>query len=278
MDFTLKTYRLLLRAFTGQGYQFISFEHYIARKNNIPPDTRMVILRHDIDKLPENALKTAHIEQKLGIEGSYYFRTVPQSFNPNIIRQIAGLGHEIGYHYETMDSAHQKLKKQKDRKKPYSYTEVLENAYIEFTQNLETLRSLYPITTICMHGSPKSAFDNRDIWKKYSYRKLGIIGEPYFDINFDEIFYLTDTGRRWDGYRFSVRDKVPQQQHWIAKGLSYRTTRQLIGAIRSGSFPNRVMITVHPQRWTNRLVPWIKELILQSVKNIVKALLIRYGK
>ncbi|MBA7531110.1 hypothetical protein ES705_23321 [subsurface metagenome] len=34
------------------------------------------------------------------IKGTYYFRIVTQSFNPEIIEQIAELGHEIGYHYE----------------------------------------------------------------------------------------------------------------------------------------------------------------------------------
>jgi len=36
----------------------------------------------------------------------------------------------------------------------------------------------------------------------------GIIAEPYFDMDFKEVLYLTDTGRRWDGDRVSVRDKV----------------------------------------------------------------------
>ncbi len=50
--------------------------------------------------------------------------------------------------------------------------------------------------------------DNRDLWKRYDYRDFGIIAEPYFDLDFDEVFYLTDTGRRWDGHKVSVRDKV----------------------------------------------------------------------
>ena len=31
------------------------------------------------------------------------------------------------------------------------------------------------------------------------------------DVDFDEVFYLTDTGRRWDGSSVSVRDKVSGQ-------------------------------------------------------------------
>ncbi len=56
------------------------------------------------------------------------------------------------------------------------------------------------------------------MWKRYSYRDFGIIAEPYFDVDFGEVLYLTDTGRRWD-------DKP----------------------------------------W-----PWVKELVWQNVKNIIK--------
>ena len=59
-----------------------------------------------------------------------------------------------------------------------------------------------------MHGSPRSPWDSKDLWKKYNYRDYGIIGEPYFDIDFSKVLYLTDTGRHWDGEKVSVRDKV----------------------------------------------------------------------
>ena len=75
-----------------------------------------------------------------------------------------------------------------------------------------------------MHGSPQSEFDNKDIWKKYDYKQLGLLGEPYFDIDFNDFFYLTDTGRCWNGYRFSVRDKMPQQEQWIKDGLVFSRT------------------------------------------------------
>ena len=60
----------------------------------------IVILRHDVDRRPLNALTTAKLENELGIRGTYYFRIVPESFDETIIKQIAELGHEIGYHYE----------------------------------------------------------------------------------------------------------------------------------------------------------------------------------
>ena len=43
----------------------------------------------------------------------------------------------------------------------------------DFRLNLEKLRKLYPVKTICMHGSPFSKWDNRDLWKKYDYLAEG---------------------------------------------------------------------------------------------------------
>ena len=51
-------------------------------------------------------------------------------------------------------------------------------AYELFKVNLAKMREVADIKTICMHGSPLSPYDNKLIWKKYSYKDLGIIGEP----------------------------------------------------------------------------------------------------
>jgi hypothetical protein len=106
-----------------------------------------------------------------------------------------------------------------------------------------------------MHGSPRSKYDNKKIWNKYDYKSLGIIGEPYFDINFDEGFYLTDTGRRWDGWKTSIRDKVPQQEQWEKEGLVFHTTNDIIKAVDDGRLPDKIMMTFHPQRWNDKLMP-----------------------
>jgi hypothetical protein len=35
------------------------------------------------------------------------------------------------------------------------------------------------------------------------------------------------------------------------------------------------MINTHPQRWEDRPLPWIKELVWQNVKNMVKGVLVK---
>jgi hypothetical protein len=255
MDFTLAQYKQLLLVLKSRDYAFKTFAQMIEN-----PNSHAIILRHDVDTNPQNSLSFAKLQAENGIKGSYYFRTVAESYDESIIKQIAELGHEIGYHYETMDT------KSGD----------IDKAYDEFCINLEMFRNLYPVTTICMHGSPRSKFDNKDIWKKYDYKSLGIIGEPYFDVNFNEVFYLTDTGRRWDGWEYSIRDKLPMQKEWIDRGMVYHSTQDIIKAINNNDFPKKVMFTFHPQRWHSKLFPWTKEFGLQNSKNVIKYFMIKY--
>jgi len=259
----------------------------------------------------------------MGIHGTYYFRVVPQSYDVEIIKKIAALGHEIGHHYEDVDLVLQrqkiKVKSEKDKE------ELIDYAYKSFCRNLEMFRQNFDVKTICMHGSPLSPYDNKLIWSKYDYKELGIIGEPYFDLDWNEFGYLTDTGRRWNGSEVSVRDKVGDQdkrlkekdksfsqdkrlkdkdksfsqdkrqkekdknfsqdkrlkekgkslEQWSRFKVQLKSTQDVINILLQNKLPDKMMFTVHPQRWTDAPLPWVKELIMQNVKNEVKRLLIK---
>ncbi|MGK0447982.1 MAG: hypothetical protein ACJA2M_001762 [Polaribacter sp.] len=256
-DFTIIKYRQLLNSLQQQSVCFQTFDEFIQE-----PKQNLIILRHDVDLLPQNSLRFAKIQAELGIKGSYYFRAVPESWAENIIKEIANLGHEVGYHYETMDTAKGNV----------------DLAWDQFRYHLDALRKLVDVKTICMHGSPRSPFDNKDIWKKYDYRSLGIIGEPYYDVDFDKVLYLTDTGRRWDGWKTSVRDKVPQQADWIKQGLVFHTTDAIISALNTSKLTDKIMFTMHPQRWNDGGLPWLKEFVSQGIKNEIKKVLIARSK
>jgi len=253
MDFTIKIYEQLIKSLIKQGYTFQTFTEYLNSNLN-----KVVLLRHDVDLLPQNSLRFAKIQSELSINGTYYFRAVPESWDEDIIKEIADLGHEVGYHYENMDTCNGDIDK----------------AWDDFRCHLDKLRELVEVKTICMHGSPRSKFDNKEIWNKYDYRSLQITGEPYYDVNFDEVLYLTDTGRRWDGWKTSVRDKVSQQINWIKQDLVYHSTDDIISALNNNQLPNKIMFTMHPQRWSKGGIPWIKELLLQTIKNEIKKVLI----
>ncbi len=76
MDFTIKIYHKLLTSLQARGYALQPFANFMER-----PAEKAIILRHDVDKLPVNALKMAHLEHGLGICGTYYFRVVKESWD-----------------------------------------------------------------------------------------------------------------------------------------------------------------------------------------------------
>ncbi len=270
MDFTIKTYKRLLIALKEAGYTFQSFADFIEN-----PAKKAIILRHDVDAKKWNTYRIGRIEAGMEIKGTYYFRMVSKSFSKRVIREMAAMGHEIGYHYETMKTSRGDV----------------DMAYSEFCRKLTIFRKFVPIRTICMHGSPLSKYDNRSIWEKYDYKELDLIGEPYFDIDFGKVLYLTDTGRRWDGEKVSIRDKVdknieyrvsnnenqksiqhptPNTQH-----LVLRSTNDIIKAAQTSKLPDQVMLTIHPQRWTDKPLPWLEELVWQNMKNQIKRILVK---
>lgn len=256
MDFTRRLYVQLVSQLKENGYEFITYSDYCT--GAMPQ--QFVILRHDVDLKPQNSLEIAKLEKELEAKATYYFRAVQESCDENIIKSIHQMGHEIGYHYESLTTCKGDVQK----------------AFGDFAKNLERLRKLAPVSTICMHGSPRSPYDSKDIWKRYDYRDLKIIGEPYLTTDFSKMFYLTDTGRRWDGYKVSVRDKIEgYQEKWSEKGWSFHSTDDIIKALQENRLPDQLMITTHPQRWYDFGFGWLKELVVQNLKNVVKAMVVK---
>ena len=250
MDFTLNIHRQLFRTLLAQSYKFQPFAAFMQA-----PASRVIILRHDVDRRPGNALKTARLEHDLGSPASYDFRAVPESWDELIIQKIASLGHGIGYHYENLSAC----KGDPGR------------AWKDFQANLAKLRDLVPVTTICMHGSPLSRINNLNLWQTHDYKALGIVGEPYLDVDFTQVFYLTDTGRRWNHAGASIRDRVDS-----GFDIQVNSTVHLMALAREGRLPDQIMINTHPQRWEDRVGgAWVKELVWQNVKNVGKRVLIR---
>jgi hypothetical protein len=247
LDFTISKYIELIEAIKCNGFEFKTVNDFLSS-----PVNNTIILRHDVDLKPKNSLKFARIQNEFGIQGTYYFRAKSCSWDEKIVKEIYDLGHEIGYHYENLSFC----------KGNY------EKAILDFEKNLRKFRRIVPIATIFMHGSPMSKFDNRHIWKEYNYKDYEIIGEPYFDIDFKKVFYLTDTGRCWNGAKYSIRDLVETNFD-----DSYTKTDEIINAINLKRIPEKMMFTFHPQRWNDDFFNWSFEFISQSVKNQIKKII-----
>jgi hypothetical protein len=253
-DFTYNIYKNLINSFLENNYQIISVEDFFNNKYN---SSKIVVLRHDIDRRISNVENIAKIDSEHQISSSFHFRAgTKRFFKPSVIEKIIDLGHTIGYHYEDLANNHGNYKK----------------ALHSFESNLAKIRELYPVTTISMHGSPLSKWDNRWLWTKYDYKKYGIIGEPFFDTNFSNVLYLSDTGRKWNNFRYNIRDRVE-----TPFDIQSLTTSELMDKIRQGLLPCQIMLNSHTHYWTDNTLIWYRIYIWQGIKNFFKHIVIKYG-
>jgi hypothetical protein len=250
-DYTFDIFEILLNEFINKRYKIVTFEEYDRAETG-----KILILRHDIDRWPGNAMKMAKIEARLGIKATYFFRILPSVFKPEIIEAIRDLDHEIGYHYEDLVLCNGDI----------------EEAYEFFKHNLENLRKLYPIRTICMHGSPLSKWDSKKIWDKFNYKESGIVGAVNFDVDYNDVFYITDNGRSWNKTESSIRDKVKTNYDIPING-----THHFIDLLQKDQLPDKIMLNAHPDTFFDYGLKWYSNKFFIEIKNIVKKIIVRYN-
>lgn len=248
LDFTTNKFRELCISI-AENYPTITLAEYFKSINNLPK--QFIIMRHDVDGKAGPSLRTALIENEYDIRATYYFRTKKDIFVPGIIKQIKNMGHEIGYHYETLSTC----------KGDYA------KAFTLFGEEVNQFRSLASLDTISMHGASLSKYDNRNLWDKYDFKKFGIIGEAYLSIGKD-LNYFTDTGRGWNS-KYNLRDYIPGQVplHFA------ETTDELIELIKTKKL-NNLYITLHPDRWTSSgtgwVMFWFKDFMFNTTKRAIR--------
>lgn len=252
LDFSLHQYAELLRTLKDRNYTTCTFKDFFLYNNQPKLPGKIVCLRHDVDRLPVNALKMAELEYQVGIQSTYYFRYIKTTYKKDIIQQIAKYGHEIGYHYETLTKARGDI--------------VL--AHSIFKEELEAFRQIVPIDTVCMHGSPLSKYDNRAMWKHHSIKNYNILAEPYLSIDYSQVEYYTDTGRQWGATKTNLRDIVTNSK--INPNL--KTTNDLINYLITIG-PQKIILQTHPERWAYSYPTFIFSLILDGGSNLIKFLI-----
>ncbi len=245
IDFTLKKFSQLCEI-VSSTYPTITLNTYLSGNH---PD-KFIIMRHDVDRKIKNSLKTAKIENNFGITSTYYFRMNNNVFQPEIIKEIKDMGHEIGYHYEVLGKT----------KGDY------EKAIKLFEYELAEFRRICDITTICMHGNPLSKYDNRSLWKTYNFKNYGILGEAYLSAG-DDLNYFSDTGR-WNS-KNNIRDFLYGK---IKTNNKVNNTDDLIELIKNNKINNLYILT-HPERWSSNTTEWSYNYLLDKIFNIGKLLL-----
>jgi hypothetical protein len=241
LDFTLNKYINLCEAYSK--YQIYTVTDYLKRL----PSEDFVIIRHDVDRMPKNALMMSKIEEKLGIRATYYFRYTKETFNRDIIKKIYDLGHEIGYHYETLSK---------------SKGDQTESKMI-FKRELDDFRKICDIKTVSMHGSPLSKYINDEIWVYSSFKEFDLLGDG--SISISKIPYFTDAGRSWDN-KNNLRDYIKTNNPTSYK---IKVTDDLIKLLNKQCYKS-IYINTHPERWSFSLLGWFSYLIRDTFVNIGK--------
>ncbi len=252
-DFTFQKYNKLCISLLNNNFIPKRLDEFFEEQKK---DEKTFIMRHDVDKKPENSLAIAKIEHELGIKSTFYFRTTNEVFKEDIICQIRDLGHEIGYHYEVLAKA------------KGDFELAIEN----FRYELSQFRKFTDIKTISRHGSPISKWNDLNLWNKYNYLDYGISCEAYLDLDYNITHYATDTGRCWNGYKYNIRDKVDTSLPYSDISI----TDDLINIIKT--LKKNIIINSHPQRWNDGFFAWSAELILQNIKNLGKRFVLKKRK
>ncbi len=250
-DFTFDIYEELLQAGLEAGYEHITMREYLS-SDELPE--QFIIHRHDVDRKPKNSLAMARLEAKYDISTTYYFRTIDKTFKPQMIRKIESLGHEIGYHYEEMDRAEGNVS----------------NAHRSFQEQIERLRKHATIDTVCMHGNPLTAHDNRDMWDdNQGFDEYGLLGEAYLSLDFVDVTYFSDTGRTWEDGNLKVKDNPVGKSE---KSVQVDGTDELIDLVKRSELP-RLCLLSHPNRWAETTIEYVTEFSKDSATNVGKLLL-----
>ncbi len=244
-DFTMTAYKALISA-VKQAYDVRPFCEFVQFDNG----SRQACVRHDVDRRFGYAVRCAEVASVAGARCTFYFR-YPYTYRPDALPYFERLGHEVGYHYETLSK----------------HRGAIDAAAETFREELAEMRKTSTIRSACMHGAPLSPYDNRDIWQSLTLKEVELVGEPYISLNGTELCYITDTGRGWNKPGVSLRDRLGTHQPRFA------STAELIAAIQSGSLPDRLMITIHPERWHAAWLPWVVDAGLQATKNVAKRML-----
>lgn len=251
MDFILPVLRDLLVEFRDAGYRIRRFDDYWEQPGDKGAGgaEKTLLLRHDVDRFPATAVTTAKLEADLGVHGTYFFRTRPGVLTEKHVREIASLGHEIGYHYECLADTRGDF----------------DAAFRLVEKDLREMRRFAPVVSASMHSRPFSPFDGRTLWDKRPLSDFGLKGEAYRSIDHHSFLYLADSGRNWGGNRNVVWDTVNGAQ---APGI--RSTHELMRLVRSGGFGN-VQLLIHPNRWPRTQIGWAAQWGMDTAINTLKS-------
>lgn len=228
--FTYENYRGLLRACERARRTITTVTAWLEHRE--VEASRFIVVRHDVDRWTAQAVRMAQFEHSLGISATYYFRSSRTGrFPVDAVRRIHELGHECGYHYETLSH----------------YAGNRARALDAFETNLAKFREISPCTTVSAHGAPLSRHDNLTLLANEDPARFGLAGDAVHGFRGCPVVYFTDSGGAWNASsRRNFRDRFFDQADGVALPTSGQDfERELVES------PSLVYLTTHPERWAS---------------------------
>lgn len=172
MEFTYKAYKDMLTLCRDAGYAFCGYSDYKTYD-------KCVILRHDVDMTPLSALKIAQIEEKMGVQSTYFILLNTELYNPaakkqrDVLRTLHDMGHGIGLHFDEMAYEENADIPEKIKREANVLSDILD----------------IKISEVSMHRPSKKTLDA-------NYVIPGIVNS-YSSVFFEEFKYISDSRRCW---------------------------------------------------------------------------------
>ena len=253
MAFKLEQYRRTLETLKKSQQRIGSVSDFFELDDGHRPQ---IVLRHDVDRLPKWSVEMARLEAEFKMRSTYYFRmTKKGQFPKSELIQIATLGHETGYHYETLSQCDGDLEK----------------AIELFRSNLGKLRALSPCKTVAMHGAPLSPHYNQDLLVGKNLADFGLIADAGSSFSATPLYYFTDTGGEWNtSGRNNLRDHVAGSVP-LPFDVTPDDSDQFLKLIQAE--PHLIYLSAHPERWGKNAIQFGTAQARDSAVNLAKIII-----
>lgn len=204
MKFTFEYIENQYEQILGYGYTLVSCQQAVSKLRTTPPvqqratgEEKTLVNRVDVDISVKKALRLGLMFEKLNVPATFFFRLHANEYNllsfenVQIVRELAAMGFEIGYHSEVIDCS--------------TIWGVDAQEVLEMDLQILELACGKIISGVSSHGG-LTGLNNQDHFRPYAVANPAIEYEAYDPVLFDAGVYVSDSEwTNWKSYRNGIR-------------------------------------------------------------------------
>ena len=130
--------------------------------------------------------------------------------------------------------------------------------------NAYSLRDLFNLPfKLLSNKNIFSSWNNSKIWDTHRVNDFGLIGDAYLSIDFDNILYLSDTGRSWSN-KYKMKDIVGRSNNPY-QHVKIKRTNDIIDLINEETVKH-IYILAHVEQWKDKFRDWLEWYMAQQIR------------